>query len=94
MPSSVDMPPVPSAALQNAQKGLVKMQTPAGSYKPPVDIIDVRRAVVDISLKDEVLSMFNPTNGPRQLPTLLLYDEQGLQLFEEVGCLSFQPHFA
>lgn len=49
-----------------------------------VDIIDIRRAAVEINLKDEILSMFQAKNGPRQLPTLLLYNARGLQLFEQV----------
>ena len=64
------------------------VQKPSKVHASPVDIIDVRRTIVDVSLKDEVLAMFNPTIGPRQLPTLLLYDESGLQLFEEVCCSS------
>lgn len=50
-----------------------------------VDIIDIRGAAVEINLKDDILSLFSPKEGPRMLPTLLLYDEKGLQLFEEVG---------
>jgi len=51
----------------------------------PVDIIDIRGAAVEINLKDDILSLFSPKEGPRMLPTLLLYDEKGLQLFEDVG---------
>ncbi|RBQ70994.1 hypothetical protein VDGD_21494 [Verticillium dahliae] len=50
-----------------------------------LDIIDVRRAAVEVNLKDDILSMWNPKDGPRKLPTLLLYNEKGLQLFEDVG---------
>lgn len=50
-----------------------------------VDIIDIRHDAVEISLKDEILSSLNPQEGPKRLPTLLLYDERGLQLFEEVS---------
>ena len=49
------------------------------------DIIDIRRAAVEINLKAEVLSLFRAKDAPRRLPTLLLYDERGLQLFEEVS---------
>jgi len=48
------------------------------------DIIDIRRIEVEINLRAEVLDMFSAKNGPRELPTLLLYDERGLQLFEDV----------
>jgi L-histidine Nalpha-methyltransferase / hercynylcysteine S-oxide synthase len=60
----------------------------------PVDITDIRRAMVEFNLKEDILSMFNPTNGPRMLPTLLLYDAAGLQFFEHVGPLSFKPRLA
>ena len=52
--------------------------------KSGLDIIDIRRVAVEINLKTDVLSMFHAKNGPRELPTLLLYDERGLQLFEKV----------
>ncbi|KFA77686.1 hypothetical protein S40288_02694, partial [Stachybotrys chartarum IBT 40288] len=54
---------------------------------PPsgIDILDVRGDQQEINLKQEVLSQFNPGPGvPRKLPTLLLYDEKGLQLFEDI----------
>lgn len=52
-------------------------------------IIDIRRAAVEINLKDDIYSMWNSDTAPRQLPTLLLYNEKGLQLFEDVcGCSS------
>jgi len=51
------------------------------------DIIDIRRVEVEINLKAEVLSQFRSKDTPRTLPTLLLYDERGLQLFEEVRLL-------
>ncbi|KAL7800240.1 C-type lectin protein [Trichoderma ceciliae] len=51
------------------------------------DIIDIQNSRVDFSLKDEILSQMNPDEGPRTLPTLLLYDEKGLQLFEGITYL-------
>ena len=63
-------------------------RTPTATPKSKVDIIDIRHAAVEINLKEEILSQFSPENGPRQLPTLLLYDERGLQLFEDVSCCS------
>lgn len=56
--------------------------------KPGLDIIDIRRVAVETNLKTEILSMFHAKDGPRKLPTLLLYDERGLQLFERVSSLS------
>ncbi|KAM0279842.1 hypothetical protein ACHAQH_004393 [Verticillium albo-atrum] len=52
-----------------------------------LDIIDVRRAAVEVNLKDDILSMWSPEEGPRKLPTLLLYNEKGLQLFEDITYL-------
>ncbi|KAK2034455.1 hypothetical protein LX32DRAFT_634274 [Colletotrichum zoysiae] len=52
-----------------------------------LDIIDIQRVAVETNLKDDIISMWNPTNGPRRLPTLLLYNERGLQLFEEITYL-------
>ncbi|KAH6631559.1 C-type lectin protein [Chaetomium tenue] len=54
---------------------------------PKLDIIDIRRAAVELNLKAEVLSSFHKEDGPRKLPTLLLYDERGLQLFEKITYL-------
>ncbi|KAJ0310882.1 hypothetical protein Brms1b_008439 [Colletotrichum noveboracense] len=68
----------PKAAKQKAVKSV---------GKHGVDIIDVRRVAVETNLKDDILSMWNPTNGPRRLPTLLLYNERGLQLFEDITYL-------
>ena len=54
------------------------------SLSPDIDIIDIRRDDVQVSLKEQIRVLFNCGNGPRCLPTLLLYDETGLQLFEKV----------
>ncbi|KAI8956087.1 DUF323 domain protein [Xylaria longipes] len=65
-----------------------------GAYRPqesaaetPVDIIDIRRDTVEASLKGEIYKLFRPEELPRKLPTLLLYDEKGLQLFEKITYL-------
>lgn len=66
---------------------------PAGRAAPTkrdnnaLDIIDIRCAAVEINLKDEINTLLKPKDGPRRLPTLLLYDERGLQLFEEITYL-------
>lgn len=57
-----------------------------------LDIIDIRCAAVEINLKDEINTLFKPKDGPRKLPTLLLYDERGLQLFEEARLASHHHH--
>lgn len=70
----------PAKAL--ATKGACKMG--AGSH---IDIIDIRHDAVEVNLKDEILKSLRPESGIKTLPTLLLYNERGLQLFEEVGFL-------
>jgi L-histidine Nalpha-methyltransferase / hercynylcysteine S-oxide synthase len=49
-----------------------------------IDIIDIRHDVVEFNLKADILTSLRPKSGLKKLPTLLLYDERGLQLFEEV----------
>ncbi|KAI1322000.1 DUF323 domain protein [Xylariaceae sp. FL0255] len=51
----------------------------------PVEIIDIRSAAVESRLGDEIYRLLRPQDGPRKLPTLLLYDDEGLRLFERVG---------
>lgn len=54
------------------------------SSSAAADIIDIRGQQVDFNIKEDVVAQMNPIDGPRSLPTLLLYDEKGLQLFENV----------
>lgn len=49
-----------------------------------IDIIDIRHDAVETNLKEEILRSLRTRYGPKTLPTLLLYDERGLQLFEKV----------
>ncbi|OAQ66057.1 hypothetical protein VFPPC_14279 [Pochonia chlamydosporia 170] len=64
----------------------VSKRAPKGNSH--LDIIDIRSNKVDFNLKDEVNRMINPSDGgARKLPTLLLYDERGLQLFEDITYL-------
>ncbi|KAI0971375.1 DUF323 domain protein [Xylaria arbuscula] len=65
-----------------------------GAYRPQqcatethVDIIDIRRDTAKANLKDEIYRLFHSHERPRKLPTLLLYDEKGLQLFEKITYL-------
>lgn len=62
------------------------MALPNGHSNVP--IIDIRQRGFDISLVDEIRQKLYPGNGlERRMPTLLLYDEEGLQLFEEITYL-------
>jgi len=58
----------------------------AGQTGAPI-ILDIRRGDVEYSniIVDEVRRGLNPPDGSeRTLPTLLLYDQKGLKLFEEI----------
>ncbi|KAK5165201.1 uncharacterized protein LTR77_009299 [Saxophila tyrrhenica] len=51
-------------------------------------IIDIRSDAAGIELKQEILSGLKPEDGgEKTLPTLLLYDDEGLRLFEEITYL-------
>ncbi|GKT47329.1 ergothioneine biosynthesis protein 1 [Colletotrichum spaethianum] len=73
--------------LPHAGPKAAKQQAAQPVANNDLDIIDIRRVAVETNLKDDIISMWNPTNGPRRLPTLLLYNERGLQLFEEITYL-------
>lgn len=71
----------PRLGAAKEKQGVANIRTDAGRE---LDILDIRHAAVETSLRADVLSSFRPRDGPRKLPTLLLYDERGLQLFEKV----------
>lgn len=53
-----------------------------------VSIVDIRRGGSDFSILDEMRENLKPSNGQeKRLPTLLLYDEEGLKLFEDITYL-------
>lgn len=74
-------------------KGRTKKDAPVKSSKrtitSDIDIIDIRSDAIEMDLKAEILSMLKPVKGPKKMPTLLLYDEKGLQIFEKVGMYNF-----
>ncbi len=52
------------------------------------EILDIRRAKIEQSVKLDLLQKLQPAaGGEKQMPTLLLYDEAGLQLFEAITYL-------
>lgn len=78
---------------QQQEKGAAEAEAAAAASS--LDILDIRRDTVEASLKEEIHNLFHPEQGPRKLPTLLLYDEKGLQLFEKVWtCFHALPHVA
>lgn len=64
---------------------------PPPRKQQPLDIIDIRQNDLELDLRRDIMDMLKPERGPKKLPTLLLYDEKGLQTFEEVG-ESLAPH--
>lgn len=54
----------------------------------PQDIEDIQRGQFGVSLLDEMRTALRPQDGgEKRMPTLLLYDERGLQLFEDITYL-------
>ncbi|KAI0132334.1 C-type lectin protein [Xylariales sp. AK1849] len=85
MPSATEM-------CYESQTVVPSLKAGKGAAKSPgehagMDIIDIRQAAVEINLKEEIHNLFRPQEGPRRMPTLLLYDEKGLQLFEQITYL-------
>ena len=51
-------------------------------------IIDIRQADIQFDLLDDIRTKLQPPPGAeKELPTLLLYDETGLKLFEDITYL-------
>jgi EasF-like predicted methyltransferase len=54
----------------------------------PARIIDIRSDSTGVGLKQQILNGITTTNGEEKtLPTLLLYDNKGLKLFEDITYL-------
>ncbi|XXG99181.1 hypothetical protein Hte_005516 [Hypoxylon texense] len=85
MPSVVEPPYEPQWL--NPESKSEKGASKTTGRRHNADIIDIRQAAVEINLKEEIPKSLRPQEGPRKLPTLLLYDEKGLQLFEEITYL-------
>jgi hypothetical protein len=66
---------------------LPKVTTTCGTH-----IVDIRSDAIEVDLKAEILSMLKPAKGTKKLPTLLLYDDAGLQLFEKVRVVYIGYH--
>lgn len=53
-----------------------------------VPLEDIRQNEVGLSILDELHGGLQPEDGgEKRMPTLLLYDEQGLKLFEDISYL-------
>ncbi|EYE96655.1 DUF323 domain protein [Aspergillus ruber CBS 135680] len=60
------------------------------SLRLPTDvpIVDIRQSNVSFSLANDIQKGINPPEGtPRSMPTMLLYDAEGLKLFERITYL-------
>lgn len=81
------MSATPEMLEPSAKPGLVVVpKSPATpDSMPDINIIDIRRDGIEVDLKKEILSSLKPKHGPKTMPTLLLYDERGLQIFEKAG---------
>lgn len=73
-----------TTATTNGGPSIKRSEASHRANKPHLDIIDIRSAAVELNLKEEIRRLFKPQDGPRKMPTLLLYDERGLQIFEKV----------
>ncbi|KAI9374611.1 C-type lectin protein [Aspergillus egyptiacus] len=59
--------------------------SPVAVRRASVDIVDIRQNDLEYSLVHEIQKGLNPPEGTRRsMPTMLLYDSQGLKLFEEI----------
>ncbi|KAF2723853.1 hypothetical protein K431DRAFT_219063 [Polychaeton citri CBS 116435] len=68
--------------------GSVGYQTSSSQDAVATPIVDIRSDTAGIELKDEIYKGLRPTHGgEKSLPTLLLYDDEGLRLFEEITYL-------
>lgn len=61
---------------------------PDQNHQNGVSILDIRRNELQISMIDELHSGLRPPHGgEKRMPTMLLYDEKGLKLFEDITYL-------
>lgn len=59
----------------------------AATPRNPIDIVDVRRQVATNSaspLREGILEGLSMAPGEKSLPTMLLYDERGLRLYDAI----------
>ena len=68
--------------------GSIPNGAPPGGKATLPDIIDIRSDTAGFNLKQDILTGLQPNDGgEKTLPTLLLYDDQGLRLFERITYL-------
>ena len=68
--------------------GLISETAPLGTKAALPNIIDIRSDTGGFELKQDILTGLKKEAGEeKSLPTLLLYDDTGLRLFEEITYL-------
>ncbi|KAF2143838.1 uncharacterized protein K452DRAFT_268274 [Aplosporella prunicola CBS 121167] len=80
---------LPDAGLGSLTNGVVqKRNDSARNEGGAANIIDIRRGTFEDTLLEDISRGLRPANGgEKTLPTLLLYDEAGLRLFEQITYL-------
>lgn len=76
-------PPSPSPSYLVFESSTIMATTP----HHPVDIVDVRRQVATNSpnpLREDIIKGLSLPTGQKALPTMLLYDEHGLRLYDAI----------
>ncbi len=54
---------------------------------PPVEILDLHASnasLSDTAIRDQLLAGLSQPQGQKTIPTLLLYDERGLRLYDDI----------
>ncbi|KAL1896440.1 hypothetical protein Cpir12675_002777 [Ceratocystis pirilliformis] len=90
MPSVISHPAVvpwteQTALVKSGRAEATSVSAPSAAY--PKRIKDIRQSLVETNLRDEILENFKPETGKLQLPTIILYDERGLRIYEEITYL-------
>ncbi|EMC94080.1 hypothetical protein BAUCODRAFT_36554 [Baudoinia panamericana UAMH 10762] len=76
-----------SGSLNGSLNGHIKPQSNGSSQHDAADepeIIDIRQNGLSLSLTDDIHKGLHAPSGARSLPGLLLWNDEGLRLFEEV----------
>jgi uncharacterized SAM-dependent methyltransferase len=79
---------VVSGLQETIRTKLVSSAFPHAASTRRIDIIDIRRNTAKLDILNDIMRGLRPSPGTEKtLPTLLLYDEAGLRLFEKITYL-------
>lgn len=56
----------------------------AAINQPAVEIIDIRAHSKEDAIRDEIIAGLSRPEGQKSVPAILLYDERGLRLYDEL----------